>query len=62
MVRTRDKMFCHCMVGRENMTDEQVAQNIEAVLNNLVAATKRGYANIKSIYLKTTMGEAVKLF
>jgi large subunit ribosomal protein L1 len=50
------------MVGRENMTDEQVAQNIETVLTNLVGATKRGYGNIKSIYLKTTMGEAVKLY
>ena len=55
-------MFCHVMVGKENMTDEQVTQNIEAVLNNLIAATKRGYGNIKSIYLKTTMGEAVKLY
>ena len=62
VLRSRDKMFCHCMVGRENMTDEQVAQNIETVLTNLVGATKRGYGNIKSIYLKTTMGEAVKLY
>jgi large subunit ribosomal protein L1 len=62
VLRSRDKMFCHVMVGKENMTDEQVTQNIEAVLNNLIAATKRGYGNIKSIYLKTTMGEAVKLY
>jgi large subunit ribosomal protein L1 len=62
VLRSRDKMFCHCMVGRENMTDEQVAQNIEAILNNLIAATKRGYGNIKSIYLKMTMGEAIRLF
>jgi len=62
VLRTRDKMFCHCMVGKEGMTDEQVAQNIEAILQNFVGATKRGYGNIKSIYLKTTMGEAVKLY
>jgi len=62
VLRSRDKMFCHVMVGKEKMTDEQVTQNIETVLNNLVAATKRGYGNIKSIYLKTTMGEAVKLY
>jgi len=62
VLRSRDKMFCHVMVGKEKMTDEQVTQNIEPVLNNLVAATKRGYGNIKSIYLKTTMGEAVKLY
>jgi large subunit ribosomal protein L1 len=62
VLRSRDKMFCHVMVGKEKMTDEQVTQNIETVINNLVAATKRGYGNIKSIYLKTTMGEAVKLY
>jgi len=62
VLRSRDKMFCHVMVGRENMTDEQVAQNIEVVITNLVGATKRGLGNVKSIYLKTTMGEAVKLY
>jgi large subunit ribosomal protein L1 len=62
ILRSRDKMFCHVMVGRENMTDEQVAQNIEVILTNLIGATKRGLGNVKSIYLKTTMGEAVKLF
>jgi large subunit ribosomal protein L1 len=62
ILRSRDKMFCHVMVGRENMTDEQVAQNIETILTNLIGATKRGYGNIKSIYLKTTMGESIKLY
>lgn len=62
VLRSRDKMFVHCMVGRENMTNEQVAQNIEAVVTNLISATKRGLGNVRSIYLKTTMGEAVKLF
>ncbi len=62
VLRSRDKMFCHCMVGKENMTDEQVTQNIETVLNNLAGATKRGYGNIRSIYLKLTMGEAVRLY
>jgi large subunit ribosomal protein L1 len=62
VLRSRDKMFCHVMVGRENMTDEQVAQNIETILTNLIGATKRGYGNIKSIYLKTTMGESIKLY
>ncbi len=62
VLRSRDKLFCHCMVGKENMTDEQVTQNIEAVLNSLVAATKRGYGNVRSIYIKLTMGESVRLY
>ncbi len=62
VLRSRDKLFCHCMVGKENMTDEQVTQNIETVLNSLIGATKRGYGNVRSIYLKLTMGESVRLY
>lgn len=62
ILRSRDKMFCHVMVGKEKMTDEQVAQNIETILQNLIPATKRGYGNVKSIYIKTTMGESIKMY
>ena len=43
------------------MTDDEVTQNIEAVVTNLTAATKRGFANIKTMYLKLSMGAAVKV-
>jgi len=49
-------------VGKEEMTDEQVAQNIEAIMTNLTGSTKRGLGNIRSVYLKMSMGESVKLF
>jgi large subunit ribosomal protein L1 len=62
VLRSRDKMFCHCMVGKENMTDEQVAQNIEVIMNSLVGATKRGLGNVKSVYLKMTMSEAIRMY
>jgi large subunit ribosomal protein L1 len=62
VLRSRDKAFVHCIVGKEGMTDEEIAQNVEAVTRNLTAATKRGFANIKSMYLKLTMGDSVKLF
>jgi large subunit ribosomal protein L1 len=62
VLRSRDKEFVHCIVGKEGMIDEQIAQNIEAVVRNLSTATKRGFSNIKSMYLKLTMGDSVKLF
>ena len=62
VVRSRDKPFVHCMVGKEGMSDDDVIQNIETVVTNLSAATKRGFANIKSMYLKLTMGGSVKLY
>jgi len=62
VLRSRDKPFIHCIVGKENMSDDEVAQNIEAVVQNLTRATKRGFANIRSIYLKLSMGDSVKVF
>ncbi len=31
ILRSRDKAFVHCIVGKEGMSDEEIAQNIEAV-------------------------------
>jgi large subunit ribosomal protein L1 len=61
-LRSRDKPFIHCIVGKEDMSDEDIAQNIESVISNLNGATKRGWGNIKSMFLKLTMGESVKMF
>lgn len=61
VLRSRDKMFVHCIVGRESMEDEAIAENIEAVIDSLTRETKRGLGNIRSIYLKTTMGKAVRV-
>jgi large subunit ribosomal protein L1 len=62
VLRSRDKPFVHCIVGKEGMSDEDIADNIGAVIRNLTAVTKRGFANIKSVYLKLTMGDSVKLY
>jgi len=62
ILRSRDKPFIHCIVGKEEMSNEEIAENIEAVIRNLTTETKRGFANIKSMYLKLTMGDSVKLY
>jgi large subunit ribosomal protein L1 len=62
VLRSRDKPFIHCIVGKEDMSDEEVAQNIEVVMQNLTRATRRGFANVRSVYLKLTMGDAVKVY
>ena len=62
VLRSRDKPFVHCIVGREEMSDDDVTQNIETVVSNITDVTKRGFANIKSMYLKLTMGGSVKLY
>lgn len=48
-------------VGTEDMKDEDIADNIRAVIEALTGKLERGDRNIKSVYLKTTMGPPVKL-
>ncbi len=60
-LRSRDRPTMHCMVGTEDMPPEQIAENIEAVLRELVNRLERGKGNIASVYVKTTMGPSVKL-
>jgi len=61
ILRSRDRPILHCIVGSEGMEDEKVAENVENVLSSLFAALRRGIGNIRSIYLKLTMGPAVKV-
>ncbi len=49
----------HCVVGSENMSVKDISENIDAVLNNLL--DQIGKQNIKSVYTKLTMSNALKL-
>ncbi len=60
-LRTKDKPVLHVAVGTEEMKDEDVAKNIEAVLTHLERKLDAGMGGIKSVYLKTTMGQSVKV-
>jgi len=62
IVRSRDKPLLQCVVGTEAMENERIAENIDAVVSNLARTLKRGLANVRSIYLKLSMGETVRLF
>ena len=61
MVRLRGQPVLQCRVGTEEMPDEQVAENIRAVLSRLEGRLKRGLRNIQSVYVKTTMGPPVRI-
>jgi len=61
IVRLRGQPVLQCRIGTEEMPDERVVENVQAVLGRLEGKLKRGFGNIGSIYLKTTMGEAVKV-
>jgi large subunit ribosomal protein L1 len=60
-VRLRGQPVLQCRVGNENMSDEEIAQNVQAVIRRIEGKLKKGIKNIRSIHLKTTMGPSVKV-
>ena len=49
------------LVGTQDMSDEDLAENIEAVLAILDRHLEKGRNQIKSMYIKTTMGSGVRV-
>lgn len=60
-VRSKDKLTFHILVGKKDMDPVQLAQNIEAIINRIEHRYERGLYNVKSIYVKSTMGPSVKV-
>lgn len=61
LVRLRGQPVLQCRVGTEKMLDEEIAENIQAVIRKIEAKLKKGIKNIRSVSLKTTMGPLVKI-
>ncbi len=59
--RSKDKTTFHVKVGMTNMDADALAGNIEAVLKKVEDALESGAMNIRSVYVKTSMGPAVRL-
>ncbi len=60
-VRSKDKMTFHISIGKKEMDPVKISENVEAVINRIEHRYERGLYNVKSIYVKTTMGPSVKV-
>jgi len=60
-VRARGQPVLHCRIGTEDMSDDEIAENIQTVLNRIRGKLKRGIKNVKSIHIKATMGSPVEV-
>lgn len=49
-------------VANVSMTEEQIRQNMNMSINYLVSLLKKGWNNVKSLYIRSTMGRPVKLY
>jgi large subunit ribosomal protein L1 len=60
-LRIKDSPVIQCLVGKEDMKDEDLVENIEAVLDFLENKLPKGKANIKNILIKFTMSKPVEI-
>ena len=60
-VRTRDKKTFHLPIGTKDMPADKLAENLDAVLKRIMSKLERGKMNIRSAYVKTTMGPSFKV-
>jgi len=60
-VRSRDRLTFHMAVGSKDMDVQKISENVEAVTTKLEQTLKDGKQNLKSVYVKTTMGPAIKV-
>jgi len=60
-VRSRDRLTFHTPVGTTDMTPEDIADNIELVVKRLGMKLEKGTMNIRSAFVKTTMGPSEKV-
>ncbi len=60
-IRIKDAPVVQCLVGKENMKDEEIAENIETVIETLKAKLPKGKQNIGEVLLKLTMSKPIKI-
>ena len=60
-VRMREQQVLQCRIGTENMPDEKLAENIQAVIARIEQKLERGFKNMGEILVKSTMSKPVKI-
>jgi large subunit ribosomal protein L1 len=60
-LRMRTQPILQCRVGMQSMKEEEIAENVQAVLRVLEGKLKKGIKNVRNAYIKTAMGTPVKI-
>ncbi len=61
VVRSRDRMTFHSPVGSREQSLDELTDNAFAIWRRVTGKLERGAGNIRSCYVKTSMGPAVKV-
>ncbi len=60
-IRLKENPVIHLPVGSENMEISKIAENVKTVLETIESKLEKGKSQIADVYIKTTMGPAVKV-
>jgi large subunit ribosomal protein L1 len=60
-IRSKDRPTFHLTVGKRDMDVKDLAENIDTVITRLEQSLKDGRHNVKSVYVKTTMGPSIRV-
>ncbi|MGM0591163.1 MAG: 50S ribosomal protein L1 [Halobacteriota archaeon] len=60
-LRSRDRRTFHTRVGAQDMSADDIADNIDVIIRRLEANLEKGPLNIDSMFVKTTMGPSVEV-
>lgn len=60
-IRVKDQPIIQSIVGSEDMTEAQIAENVDAILDVLDRNLEKGQKQIKAMYIKTTMGPVTRV-
>ncbi len=61
VVKSGDKMTFHSTIGTVGQTQEELLANAMEVYNRVIGRLERGAGNIRSLFIKTTMGPATRV-
>ena len=56
VVKSADKMTFHVAIGTAKQSQEELSANAMEVYNRVISKLERGIGNIRSLYIKTSMG------
>jgi ribosomal protein L1 len=57
----REQPVLQCRIGTENMSDDKLGENIQAVTSRIEQKLERGFKNVAEILVKSTMSKPVKI-
>tara|TARA_Y100000766_G_scaffold62700_1_gene51998 strand:+ start:52 stop:696 length:645 start_codon:yes stop_codon:yes gene_type:complete len=61
VVKSGDKMTFHAVIGTVEQSHDEILANAMEVYNRVVGRLERGAGNIRSLFVKTTMGPATRV-